>query len=148
VTGAEGGRPDRAAASGDRHREVRQAYGPAGEEALEAALAEPARLTDPVPFGAALDRLTARPRWRRRLDDARVHEVWAQIAGPAVAAHTTPVRLSGGVLVVRVDSASWATQLRYLSGELLSRANTVLGEGRVTRITVVTGPADRSAHER
>lgn len=81
-----------------------------------------------------------RPGWDRRLDGARVHGLWAEIAGAQLARHTEPVRLSGGVLVVRAATPAWATQLRYLSAELIERANAVLGEGMVGRVTVVTGP--------
>lgn len=94
-------------------------------------------------------RATARDRhgWGRRLDGARVHGAWEDIAGPQLARSTEPVRLVGGVLVVRATSAAWATQLRYLAGELLQRANTVLGPGTVERVRVVTGPLQGTGYE-
>jgi predicted nucleic acid-binding Zn ribbon protein len=67
-----------------------------------------------------------------------VHEVWDEIAGPQVAEHVRPVRLHGGVLVVRADSPAWATQVRYLATDLMRRANEVLGDGQVASVTVVT----------
>ena len=80
--------------------------------------------------------------WDRRLEGARVHDRWEEIAGPQVAAHTEPVRLHGGVLVVRAESPTWATQVRYLSTELVARANAVLGEGQVTRVVLVAAPLE------
>jgi hypothetical protein len=44
------------------------------------------------------------------------------------------------VLVLRVDSPAWATQVRYLVGDLAQRVDAVLGEGSCTRITLTTGP--------
>lgn len=93
----------------------------------------------PKPLGDALSEVARRRGWVRRLEDARVHLVWEDIAGAPLAAHTEPVRLHGGVLVVRADSGTWATQVRYLTAVLLERANETLGAGRVQRVTVVTG---------
>jgi predicted nucleic acid-binding Zn ribbon protein len=95
-----------------------------------------------------LGALTARRGWQHRLEGARVHDVWAEIAGPQLAAHTRPVRLHGGVLVVRAESPAWATQVRYLSGDLLARANEVLGAGRVARVVLVTGPLQSDDDDR
>ncbi|MDQ3974766.1 MAG: DUF721 domain-containing protein [Actinomycetota bacterium] len=78
--------------------------------------------------------------WGSRLEGAQVHHRWAEIAGTPLDAHAEPIRLHGGVLVVRVDSAAWATQMRYLSGQLAERVNAVLGEQTVRRVTVVVGP--------
>lgn len=84
--------------------------------------------------------IAARRGWDRRLEGARIHERWAAIAGDELARHTEPVRLVGGVLVVRAESAAWATQVRYLGAALAARANEELGEGQVTKVTVTAGP--------
>lgn len=97
------------------------------------------RQQPPPPLADALEAFVQRRGWGRRLDGAKVHDRWEEIAGRQVAEHVQPVRLHGGVLVLRADSSAWATQVRYLTGELLARANDVLGEGQVTSVTVVTG---------
>jgi predicted nucleic acid-binding Zn ribbon protein len=104
---------------------------------------DPRRHAPPAPLADLLGDWTARRGWARRLEGARVHDRWEEIAGAQVAAHSEPVRLHGGVLVVRVDSPSWATQVRYLSAELAERANAVLGAGSVERVVVVTGTLGR-----
>jgi predicted nucleic acid-binding Zn ribbon protein len=53
---------------------------------------------------------------------------WEEIAGPALARHAWPLRLSGGVLVVAVDHPAWATQVRALGTSLLARVGEVSGE--------------------
>jgi predicted nucleic acid-binding Zn ribbon protein len=73
------------------------------------------------------------------LHDSQVHARWADIAGAHVAAHAEPVRLHGGVLVVRAESGAWAAQLRYLAPRLVARAQDVLGSDRVTRVQIVSG---------
>lgn len=95
----------------------------------------------PVPSGVAgvLGDLARRKGWLRRLEGARIYEAWIEIAGEQLALHTEPVRLHGGVLVLRAESAGWATQVRYLTAELVARADAVLGAGTVQQVTVVTG---------
>lgn len=77
--------------------------------------------------------------WHDRLHDSQIHPRWLEIAGEEIAAHAEPVRLRGGVLVVRVESGAWATQLRYLTPRLLERAQHVLGADRVKRVQIVSG---------
>lgn len=65
---------------------------------------------------------------------------WPQIVGPEVAGHCAPVSFEQGVLVVRAESTSWATQLRLLSSTLLTRLTDEAGEGVVTELRIV-GPS-------
>jgi predicted nucleic acid-binding Zn ribbon protein len=65
-----------------------------------------------------------------------VFSQWDEAVGPSVAAHARPVSLTDGVLVVVVDQPGWATQLRYLSTDLLQRLADVAGEGVVGRIEI------------
>lgn len=87
----------------------------------------------------AVARLTAARGWSRRLHGARVHSTWEEIAGERLAQHTEPVRLHGGVLVVRATSSAWAAQIPYVANEIIRRANAVLGEGQVARVVVTRG---------
>jgi predicted nucleic acid-binding Zn ribbon protein len=50
-----------------------------------------------------------------------LQRAWAHLVGAAVAAHTRPVRLSDGVLVVAVSSAVWAQNLCYQRRLLIGR---------------------------
>lgn len=77
--------------------------------------------------------------WQGALHDSQIHQRWPEIAGEEVAAHADPVRLRGGVLVVRAESGAWATQLRYLAPRLVERAQQVLGQDRVHRVQIVSG---------
>jgi predicted nucleic acid-binding Zn ribbon protein len=100
---------------------------------------------DPTPPPAVSDlvaNLTSTRGWAARLRGARIHTAWSEIAGDELARHVTPVRLAGGVLVLRAESAAWATQVRYLAPQLRDRANAVLGEGEVRSVTVQSGRPD------
>ncbi len=61
---------------------------------------------------------------------------WDEAVGTSVAAHTKPISLQDGILVVAVDSPGWATQLRYLATDLMARLETVAGPGVVGRIDI------------
>jgi predicted nucleic acid-binding Zn ribbon protein len=78
-----------------------------------------------------------RRRWAGRLDGARIFQLWDEVAGPEVAAHASPVKLLGGVLVIGAHDAGWATQLSYLSADIQARANSVMGPDTVRRIQIV-----------
>jgi predicted nucleic acid-binding Zn ribbon protein len=61
------------------------------------------------------------------------------MVGEELAAHCEPVRLAGKVLVVRAESPAWATQLRYLTAQLIERAEIALGPGSVREVRVTVG---------
>jgi hypothetical protein len=45
--------------------------------------------------------------------------------------------LHGGVLVIGAHDAGWATQLKYFTGEIQARANSLMGADTVRSIQVV-----------
>lgn len=65
---------------------------------------------------------------------------WPEIVGPAVAAHAEPTSLRGGILRVRTDSPTWATEIGYLGRQIALKANEVAGREMVTEVRVWTGP--------
>jgi predicted nucleic acid-binding Zn ribbon protein len=97
------------------------------------------RVEGPTLLSGELGRLTRRPGWGERLGAARVSAAWEDIVGPGLLAHCEPVRLAGRVLVVRAESPVWATQLRYLTLQLIERSEAVLGPGSVREVTIVVG---------
>jgi predicted nucleic acid-binding Zn ribbon protein len=97
------------------------------------------RVSGPVPLGSEVERLLRRPGWGERLGAGRVAAHWEEIVGADLAKRCEPVRLAGRVLVVRAESAAWATQLRYLSGQLLERLASVISDATVREIRVIVG---------
>ena len=97
------------------------------------------RVEGPTALSGELARLARRPGWAERLGAARVEAAWLDIVGEELAAPCEPVRLAGKVLTIRAASPVWATQLRYLSGQLLQRSADVMGPGSVTSVTIVVG---------
>jgi hypothetical protein len=90
----------------------------------------------PRPVSALVPRMT-RPAFRRRSPAAaQVLADWSAIVGPAIAAVTTPRRLSAGALTIACGGPI-AMELQYLSGELVARINAHLGSQAVTSLRFV-----------
>ena len=66
---------------------------------------------------------------------------WDDLVGEGLAARARPSGLHATTLVIAVDDPAWATQLRYLQADLMTRFEDVLGPGLVTEIRVVVKPS-------
>lgn len=84
-------------------------------------------------------------RLRSGLATGELRRRWTQVVGEPLAAETEPRGIEGaGVLVVRVSSAAWATQIRFLSATVVSNTNEVLGRPAVRAVRVeVSRTAER-----
>lgn len=90
----------------------------------------------PRPLSALVPPLL-RPAFRRRAPaTAQVLADWPSIVGPALAAVTTPLRLSAGTLAIGC-SGPVAMELQHLSDELRGRINAQLGQVAVSRLRFV-----------
>jgi predicted nucleic acid-binding Zn ribbon protein len=61
---------------------------------------------------------------------------WEDLVGPAIAAHARPLSVSRRVLLIGADHPGWATQLRYLSADLLRRLAASAGPGQIERVDI------------
>ncbi|GAA2475990.1 DUF721 domain-containing protein [Streptomyces thermolineatus] len=123
---------------------ARGAAAQAGRQARRGGLRSGARADgrDPLPLGAAVNRLISERGWEAPAAVGGVMSRWPQIVGAEVAQHCAPESYDERerVLVVRCDSTAWATQLRLLAPRLVARLNEDLGQGAV-RLIKVLGPA-------
>jgi predicted nucleic acid-binding Zn ribbon protein len=103
------------------------------------------RVEGPAVLSGELARIARRPGWAERLGAVRVWAAWDEMVGPELATHCEPVRLAGRVLVVRCDSPAWSTQLRYLTAQLIERAEAALGPGSVREVRVTVGSLEGRA---
>ena len=95
---------------------------------------------DPVPIGDALAAVRAELGMPPGDALGALEQQWPEIVGDDVATHARLVAVRDGVLTIAVDSSPWATQLRYLEGVLLERANAVVGRDSVHAIRVRVRP--------
>jgi hypothetical protein len=74
--------------------------------------------------------------------------VWAASVGPAIAANTSPARLTrDGTLVVNASSATWAFELGHLAPEILARLVAALGAPAPRALRFVPGHVPEPARD-
>lgn len=95
---------------------------------------DPARLGDIV--GKSLSELG----WIAPLAEARLMGQWASVVGPEIATRCHPVSLTEGELRITAESTAWATQLRLMAPQLLSRISNELPAGMVRKL-IISGPS-------
>jgi predicted nucleic acid-binding Zn ribbon protein len=76
---------------------------------------------DPATLGDMLSGLTKTMGWEAQLSQSELIAAWQEIAGPETAAHSEPTGVEDGLLRVKCDSTAWATQLRLMRTEILTR---------------------------
>ena len=72
--------------------------------------------------------------------EAACFVAWKQIVGEALRGNAVPVRLDDRTLVIAVADATWQKQMQSLSGQLLFRLNSLLGQPVVTYLEFCEDP--------
>jgi hypothetical protein len=98
----------------------------------------------PRPVGSLVPGLTRAAFRKRSPAGAQVLADWDAIVGPALAATTTPRRLSGTSLTIAC-SGPVAMELQHMAGPLMARINGHLGRVVVERLRFVQDEAPRAA---
>lgn len=101
---------------------------------------------DPLPLGDAVGELISNRGWTRERAGAQVTVMWPEIVGADLASHVVPESFIDGVLTLRAESTTWATQVRYLLPTLRTTIDAAVGSGVVTdiRIQGPQGPSWKS----
>lgn len=76
---------------------------------------------DPRTLGSVLAIANEDMGWTVELEQAKVITDWPELVGEVTAPHTRVVELRDGILVVQCDSTAWATELRRMRAEVLTR---------------------------
>ncbi len=84
--------------------------------------------------------------------EAVVFAAWRKIAGESLSEHTIPFRLINKHLIIAVADKMWKRHLESLSGQMIFKLNSVLGQAIVTfiefRIDEDTVAAERAKHRK
>ena len=97
---------------------------------------DPTDERDPRRVRSLLDTVTGRFGAPRSDVLTAIFAHWGELVGETVAAHARPDSLSHGRLVVSVESPAWATQLRFLAGDLLARVAHETGSDDVREVVI------------
>ena len=57
--------------------------------------------------------------WKGGIAEGTLFSTWAEVVGPEISLHATPISLVDGVLTIQTSSTAWAVQLQLVSNELL-----------------------------
>jgi predicted nucleic acid-binding Zn ribbon protein len=97
---------------------------------------------DPELIGGVLSGLISEREWSSGLAEGNLFITWEQIVGADIAAHTTPISISDGVLTIQTSSSAWATQLTLVAADLLATIQSDPSGATVERVIFFgpTGP--------
>ncbi len=73
------------------------------------------------------------------LNEDLVRATWKELAGDFIAAHTQPVSVKGGDLVLRVTQPAMRFHLEQMKPMLLTRIREQLGENRIKSVKFTLG---------
>lgn len=73
-------------------------------------------------------------RKRQKLDLLKIN--WRHIAGERLGAHSVPSKLSRGVLFIKAETPSWASEVSMATDRILTKIENFGGRGYVLRIKV------------
>lgn len=76
---------------------------------------------DPKSLGDVLAIAAEDMGWSAELEQARIITEWPEFVGEVTAPHTRVVELRDGLIVVQCDSTAWATELRRMRAQVLTR---------------------------
>lgn len=100
---------------------------------------------DPILLGTGLTDLVEDRGWSGHTAVAGVIGRWAELVGADLSAHVVPESFdeAAGLLSLKADSTTWATQTRMLTAVIQARLDSEIGIGIVRQIDVA-GPAARA----
>jgi len=93
----------------------------------------------PKSISSTMDGLIQSFGWENKLSEGELFANWREIVGDKVAENSFPEDLSKCVLTVRCKSTAWATQLRIMGADILTKINNQLPALEVKEVRFI-GP--------
>lgn len=84
------------------------------------------------PLGLEIQRLVQDIGIEKKLNEYRAVTEWEAIVGEHIARESSAVRISQGVLVVRVRTSTWRNELTLRKKEIMQKINDTLG-GKIVK---------------
>lgn len=94
------------------------------------------RRTEPLRLNEIIEKMIQNTGLRPEMHRHTVQSLWAEAAGPHIAAYTRQVYFDKKLLHVHIDSASLKEELGYLRESLRETINTLAGEEAVENIII------------
>lgn len=101
---------------------------------------------DPKPLADTLNLISADMGWTGLLAENSVLQHWPLLVGDALAEHAQIVEISNGTLRVQCDSTAWATELRRMRTQVLTRIHQEYPDANITEIKFIAPNAPSWKH--
>ncbi len=62
---------------------------------------------------------------------------WKRLVGDVIGEHTRPARIENGVLFIEVDEPAWASEMQWMSEDILRRITETASTTEITSIKVI-----------
>lgn len=95
---------------------------------------------DPVRLGEALATTASQKGWSGAMAEGTIVSQWPFLVGAEIAAHVHPEAYLAQTreLVLVADSPAWATQIKLLQRQMITRINEHFGSKRVAKLVIRT----------
>lgn len=95
---------------------------------------------DPIKITSVIDDLSKSWGWKSELEVAAIISNWQNIVGDNVAQRTKISAVSNGIITVECTSTSWATELRRIRAEIITKIMTKYPDSEIRDMKfIVTG---------
>jgi len=91
---------------------------------------------DPQRLGTLAAAIAKQRGWTEHVKTGTVLGCWDEVVGAEIAEHAAPQSLHDRVLYVTAESTAWATQLRLMQSQILSKIARAVGHGVVTSLRI------------
>ncbi|MDI6734833.1 MAG: DUF721 domain-containing protein [bacterium] len=88
-------------------------------------------------IGSILERMLARIRVHdrdgreiplsRKLAEVRAIQLWPDVVGDNVSAHTKPLSIQDKIIFVKVDNSAWCNELSFFKKDIIKKVNEGVG---------------------
>ncbi len=130
------------------YRRLKELFGDPTQRSNRRRFRRRSRLVDSIPFGSGRDPNNVRDvlatfthdmGWNPSLAQSDVVLSWVNLVGNETAKHSQPEEIRERVLVVRCDSTAWATQLRLMLSDIMTRISVEFPDSGIDSIRFI-GP--------
>jgi len=90
---------------------------------------------DPLALGSILTVMTDDLGWSEQLSQTQLIGEWAKLVGRDIAEHTQVVSIEREILHVKCDSTAWATQLRRMRHQIITKIGETFPDANIEDIS-------------